>query len=246
MIHQHDDNLRRAPRLAQPAALAFALLYPTIGTWLYFVALAGHALAAQPAYVATKLVQFAFPLVWVVWWQRRPIRLAKPTKAGLGWGLSFGLVVFAAILVLYYGFLKHSPLLAEAPCVVDAKTASLGIDSIPKFLALAVFYALVHSLLEEYYWRWFVFGQLKLSLPLLPAIVISSLGFMAHHVVVVSEFLHGYGLATWFFSLCVALGGAAWAWIYHRSGSLYGAWLGHLLVDAALMWLGYDLLTSAG
>ena len=28
--------------------------------------------------------------------------------------------------------------------------------------------------------------------------------------------------------------GAAWAWIYHRSGSLLGPWLSHLLIDAGI------------
>ena len=29
-----------------------------------------------------------------------------------------------------------------------------------------------------------------------------------------------------------------WAWLYHRSGSLLGPWLGHALVDAAIF-VGY-------
>jgi membrane protease YdiL (CAAX protease family) len=44
------------------------------------------------------------------------------------------------------------------------------------------------------------------------------------------------------FSLCVAFGGAAWAWIYHRSGSIYSVWLSHLLVDAAILVIGYDMV----
>ena len=42
-------------------------------------------------------------------------------------------------------------------------------------------------------------------------------------------------------SLCVAVGGAAWAAVYQRSGSLLGPWLSHLIVDAAIMAVGYDL-----
>jgi uncharacterized protein len=49
---------------------------------------------------------------------------------------------------------------------------------------------------------------------------------------------------TWLFSLSVAVGGAFWAWLYQRTGSLYGPWLSHLLVDAAIFLVGYDLASD--
>jgi membrane protease YdiL (CAAX protease family) len=107
---------------------------------------------------------------------------------------------------------------------------------------VGVFYSLLHSLLEEYYWRWFVFGQLRRMAPVWIAIAISSLGFMAHHVIVLATY---FGIAepvTWIFSLAIAVGGAFWAWLYHRSGSLVGPWLSHLLVDGAIFWIGYEIV----
>src|SRR5262249_1527345 len=106
----------------------------------------------------------------------------------------------------------------------------------------AVFVTVPHSLLEEYYWRWFVFGQLRRRLTLASAIVISSLGFMAHHVIILYVFFPDHFLtAAVPFSLCVAAGGAVWAWLYERSGSIYAPWLSHLVVDAGLFVVGYDL-----
>ena len=74
------------------------------------------------------------------------------------------------------------------------------------------------------------------------AIVISSLGFMAHHVLVLGHFFGFNSFACWFFSLCVAVGGAFWAWLYERTGSLLGPWLSHLLIDAAIFLIGFDLV----
>ena len=37
------------------------------------------------------------------------------------------------------------------------------------------------------------------------------------------------------FSLCVAAGGVAWAWFYHRYQTLYAPWMSHMLADAAIM-----------
>ena len=47
---------------------------------------------------------------------------------------------------------------------------------------------------------------------------------------------------TYVFSIGVAIGGAAWAWLYSRSGNLYSAWISHAFVDAAIFWVGYDIL----
>jgi membrane protease YdiL (CAAX protease family) len=218
-------------------------LFPTLATWIYFILLSGRPQMGA-VYAATKVVQFAFPLVWVIACERQPIRLARPQRAGMGQGLVLGVAVLTATLALYYGCLKSSDLLVGAGAEIAAKMAGFGIDSLEKYLALAVFLTLLHSLLEEYYWRWFVFGRLNQSVPFAWAVVVSSMGFMAHHVLVIGEYLKGYGVYTWCFSLCVAVGGASWAWIYRRTRSLYGPWLSHLLVDAGLMWIGYDLWRS--
>ncbi len=128
---------------------------------------------------------------------------------------------------------------------MSARLAKIGVSSLGVYAVIALFYSLVHSLLEEYYWRWFVFGRLKNHLALWPAIVISSFAFMAHHVVVLSSY---FGLAnpwTWFFSLSTAFGGGVWAWLYHRTGSIYGPWMSHLIIDAAVFGIGYDLMRTA-
>jgi membrane protease YdiL (CAAX protease family) len=54
--------------------------------------------------------------------------------------------------------------------------------------------------------------------------------------------LRGPWLLSLLLAACVALGGAVWAWMYERRGSLYGPWIGHFLVDAVIMYIGYDLV----
>jgi len=61
-------------------------------------------------------------------------------------------------------------------------------------------------------------------------------------VIVVGAYFGMVSLETWLISFSVALGGAFWAWLYHRSGSLVGPWLSHLLVDSAIFVIGYDIV----
>lgn len=223
-------------------ALVGAMLFPTAATWLYFVFLAGDPAMPIVAGVC-KVAQFGFPALWVFVIRRQPFRLERPGLKGLGVGAGLGVIVVAVLAVLYLGFFKSSELLADAPRQVAAKLQDIGADTPLRFAVLALFYSSLHSLLEEYYWRWFVFGQLRRWIALAPAVVLSSLGFMAHHVLVVGAFLgaENFWTATVPLSLCVAIGGALWAMIYHRSGSLYACWISHALVDAGIMIVGFDL-----
>jgi membrane protease YdiL (CAAX protease family) len=125
------------------------------------------------------------------------------------------------------------------------KVSGMGVNSLWKYAALGVAYALFHSFMEEYYWRWFVFGQLERLVSTPTAIAVSALGFMAHHVIVLATYFGWAAPATWIFSLCVAVGGAVWAWAYHRGGSLLSPWISHGFVDAAIFLIGYDLANSS-
>jgi membrane protease YdiL (CAAX protease family) len=232
-------------------AVGFALLLPTVVTIGYFVLLAGYpAVWQQGAYGVGKAVQFGFPALWVLLVQRRSIAWRLPRRREVLEGGVLGLVILAAMLLLYFVWLKQGMLPAGTVRAVREKAAGIGVASVARFAALGAFYALGHSLLEEYYWRWFVFGQLAdLSRPF-AAVTISAAGFMAHHVWVLAAYFGWNSPAgaflTAFFSLSVAVGGVLWALLYRRHGALYGVWLSHLLVDAGIFVIGYDLIWRSG
>jgi membrane protease YdiL (CAAX protease family) len=227
-------------------ALALALALPTAVTWLYFIALDGAPAAAQQAaYSIGKAIQFALPIVWVWIVQRQRPRLRPPTSSGLLLGGLFGLAVGAAMIALYFYYFKPAGAFDVPAAAVLAKVKSFGAGSPLAFAALGLFYSAIHSLLEEYYWRWFVFGQLSRGCKLPLAIAISALAFTAHHVLVLAHYFGWTSPLTWLFVAGVAIGGAAWAWLYHKSQSLWATWLSHALVDAAIFLVGYDLITTA-
>jgi CAAX protease family protein len=236
-------NTSLASRRASALAVAAGLVFPTLFAAVYFVWLAGgHPAVQRTVYAACKLVQFGFPLVWVFGAQRRRPAWRRPGAAGAAEGLLFGAVVFVLTVAVYHLVLKPTGLLAPAAGPVYDKIAGFGVDTLVKYAALGAFLSGVHSLLEEYYWRWFCFGELQRLIPWKLAVAISSVGFMGHHVIVLATYFGWLSPATWLFSLAVALGGAYWAWLYRRSGSLVGPWLGHLLVDVAIFVVGYDLV----
>jgi membrane protease YdiL (CAAX protease family) len=84
-----------------------------------------------------------------------------------------------------------------------------------------------------------VFGRLRDHLSSWFANLISSLAFMAHHVLLLGYLMGWTQPLMYVFSLGVAIGGIVWAVLYERSGSLIPAWVSHLLVDAGIMAAGY-------
>jgi membrane protease YdiL (CAAX protease family) len=62
-------------------------------------------------------------------------------------------------------------------------------------------------------------------------------------VLVLAKYFGWDSPATWLFSAGVAIGGVVWAVVYQRSKSLLGPWLSHLLVDAAIFAIGWDLIS---
>ncbi|MEE2886179.1 MAG: type II CAAX endopeptidase family protein [Planctomycetota bacterium] len=222
--------------------LAFALAFPTLLTWVYFVLLAdGLPSVQQLAYTVGKVVQFGLPVVWLTWILRRKIRIRRPGP-GLLHGAVFGLLAGAAIYVLYRWLLLPGGSLTGPIEAIRAKVTGIGIDSQIAFAVMGIGYSVFHSFLEEYYWRWFVFAELRRRTSTGVAITVSSLGFMAHHVIVLATFFGWDSPITYLISLGVALGGAVWAVLYHRTGSLYGAWLSHCLVDAAIFFVGFEMM----
>lgn len=222
------------------------MVWPTALTWLYFVALADEPTALQQGvYAVGKTLQFALPAAWLLLACHRP-RFDGRWTAGTSAGAALGAVILAVMLLGYFGWFNQYDSMRAAGPRLAVRLSRFGMGSPAAFIAAGAFYSAIHSLLEEYYWRWFVFGRLREHVSDATAVALSSLAFMAHHIVLLATFFGWCTPATWLFSLAVAVGGAMWAALYARSGSLVGPWLSHAMADAGIFIVGYDLLRGAG
>ncbi|MCB1094892.1 MAG: CPBP family intramembrane metalloprotease [Verrucomicrobiae bacterium] len=225
-------------------ALVPAMTVPFIASLLYFVVLSDHALG-KVIYAGAKVFTVAWPVVcFVILWRVGLSRFKKKSH----WGslrshlraLPLGVVTGLLIVGALWGLLQ-TPLAdivdASAPAI-HKKATALGF--LENYILFATFLSVLHSLIEEYFWRWFVFGHLRQKMSALSAAVLGSVAFASHHLIVVSQFFP-FGFAV-FLSICVAIGGLIWCWLYQRQGTLAGAWISHLIADAGLMTVGYFLL----
>jgi membrane protease YdiL (CAAX protease family) len=231
--------------------LAFAMIFPSVMGWLAFALVPpGQSEASKVgpiAYYGGKVVQFTLPVVFLLLTTGQFPLPGRPSFRGVSLGVAFGLLTAAAILILYHGFLRDSRVFRQSPGLIQAKLAEFGLDSPLGFAVIACFITILHSLLEEYYWRWFVFGQLRRWLPFAAAMLLSSFFFAAFHAFSLNLYLSGHLFSAVLpFVACVGIGGGIWCWLYERTGSVYAPWISHLLVDASLFVVGYDLIFVCG
>ncbi len=215
-----------------------AMVFPTIGALLYFVWLPGSGVA-QAVYGIEKLILAAAPIAFVVArWRHRPDRPRRHGRS-LALGLASGIAIAAAAFGLMSTPLGD--LVRQAAPAIVGKAETLGFAD--HFIVFAAFLSIFHSLIEELYWRWLVFGHLRERIRLPAAHALAAIAFSAHHLVILSVFFP-FGLAC-FFTLAVAVGGVIWSVLYQSTGSLVGCWLSHALVDAALMAVAYPMIVAA-
>lgn len=242
------------PRWLEVLVAVVALTYPVAYTYVYFVGMAGAPqIGQQVVYSGGKVLQFALPLLWMGWlWLRgayrggpstrdtpeAPWTLGRSLTICLGFSLLtiFGLSLIGGLWLLPAGYLD------VAGRAIRERIVQFGITTAWRYAGLSVFYAVVHSYLEEYYWRWFAFRQLRRLTPLAPAAIISGLAFAAHHVLVLGLFFGWASPLAWLAGGSVAVGGAFWAWLYERSGRLWIAWLSHMLIDIGVFGMGYWMI----
>ncbi|MEM7388086.1 MAG: CPBP family intramembrane glutamic endopeptidase [Verrucomicrobiota bacterium] len=226
-------------------AVILAMVLPLASSLFYFVWFSGSPLA-KAIYSGTKVFTLVWPfLVWHFF--KGQIFRWRPEKADwVRWGRAVPLGVLSGVIIVGAMFLllRSGPMadmVNQAGPEIRKKTVEMGV--LKYFWVFAVFLSVFHAMIEEIFWRWFVFGELreKLSLPM--AYLLGAVSFAAHHIVVTTQFFPlAWGILL---GALVGVGGLIFSWLYHRQQTLAGAWISHMIVDFGLMAVGYRLIMAA-
>lgn len=226
------------PALPAPrqAILALALLVPapTIGVLLalwWFPDSGGRY-----GWMLSKLHLLAFPALWWRLCERRPWSLSPARHGGFGLGIASGLALGAVVLGGYFWVGQD---LVE-PDLLRGLLAKNSVDTPSRFLGLALYLSLVNALTEEYVWRWFVMRQWRALATTRAAVLLTALCFALHHFVAVYAYLSlGVALLA---ATGTIVGSIVWSGLYLRTGSIWPAYVSHVLVDFAVFAVGWQIL----
>lgn len=228
------------------ALLALLLIAPIqlIGTTTAMVWFP-DATWAKVAFGVAKVLLMLAPVLWLVKVEgvkpKIPRWVGFPWGPGMGWAHATGAVIFVAIAVAYFtvgaGWIDTS--------LMQAKVAQMGLDNIWLYLAGALYWCTINSMLEEYFWRWFIFTRLREVLPRTAggtavAVGVCGLLFMAHHVVALRVYF-GWGV-TVVGSLGCLIGGVTWSLLYLKTKNIYTAYVSHVYADLIIFYIGWRLI----
>lgn len=226
-------RLAHSPRLSALIALALLVPAPSIGVYL---AMTLESTRGEPlgmaAFAASKFWILVLPLVWMILVDRQRPSLSPPHKGGLIVGALLGSLIAVCIAGAY-------TILQDLIDVAAMREAAVrnGIGTHGRFLALAVYWILLNSLLEEYVWRWFVFRKAEALVGGKLAVLLSALFFSAHH------FFALYAQTDMRIALLgtlgVFIGGSVWSWCYLRYRSIWPGYLSHVIADVAVFSVGW-------
>ncbi len=217
-----------------------AMIVPFIASLFYFVIFTDSRVTGK-LYALTKVFTLLWPLVCVHWLYSQPLTVGRPLWRRHVAAMPLGLLTGAAIVILMLALIRlplFTDMLHAGSANIKVKTHQLGV--LDNYWLFGIFISLIHSLIEEYYWRWFVYGRLRLVVSRTRALFLGSLAFALHHVVVLNQFF----TLTWalVLGMGVAMGGILWSCLYDRHQSLIGAWCSHMVVDFGVIYIGATLI----
>jgi uncharacterized protein len=241
---------KTSPAVSTLLALIPAMILPCLASLFYFVYL--HNQFAQIIYGITKVLMMIWPIFCVYYLFRSQGRERLPKVVGcvpaadrktpfyssVFIGASTGIIIVLGMYLLLQTSIAQ--VLTDNISSIRSKAVDLGF--LDHYWSFAVFLSLGNSLMEEYYWRWFVFGTLRRHCGFAVSMVIGSLAFGAHHFVVLSQYFPP--LWTIFFGSTVVLGGMFWCFLYEKQKTLLGSWICHMIVDFGFLSIGYHYLTQ--
>lgn len=231
--------MRGERRYAALLALVPAVLVP-FGAALYYFMLCRDAVVSRRVYAAAKIFLVAWPFVAtrVILGGRAPPWRGRDGRwqAALAAGAVSGLGISLFVVLVMLSPLGRLVMASAGP--IRERCEHLGI--LQHYWLFAIFLSLIHSLVEEYYWRWFVYRRLRAAWPRWTAALVSSAAFASHHVIVTGQ-LMSWPLGV----LCgagIMVGGVIWCLQYERRRSILAPWLSHALVDVTVMTIGWIVL----
>ncbi|MBN1525094.1 MAG: CPBP family intramembrane metalloprotease [Spirochaetales bacterium] len=212
-----------------------------------------------PAVITTIYMLFLKDTVWgnilmifqIVWLAGWPLLRGQPSQIiteiknckkkiqSIAAGIISGIILFG-VLFAGYQFFKNDLLQYASRGYGEADLAALR----QLFFVYALFGCVFNTLIEELYWRRFVFGKLEQKTNTIVAAVVSAICFGIHHyIMLVFIFSLFYVLLI---GTLIVVAGFIWNILFSKYKTIIPGWISHAFVVAMLMIVIADVVYEQG
>ena len=163
------------------------------------------------------------------------LQLLCPKKKGLLPAIALGVGIYVVILG---GYFLVSPFF-DFSQIAGALTDNAGVTK-ENFLYVSLYISFANSFLEEFFFRGFVFTNLKQHSGRKLAYIFSAVAFSLYHVAM----MIGWFSPALFLLVMVGLvvGGMIFNWLNEKLDTIYCSWLTHMFANLAINTIGFMLL----
>ena len=163
------------------------------------------------------------------------LQFLRPKKKGLLPAIALGIGIYGVILG---GYFLLSPFF-DFSQIAGALTANAGVTK-ENFLYVSLYISFANSFLEEFFFRGFVFTNLKHLSGRGLAYLFSAAVFSLYHVAM----MIGWFSPALFLLVMAGLlaGGMIFNWLNEKLDTIYCSWLTHMFANFAINTIGFMLL----
>lgn len=145
--------------------------------------------------------------------------------------LMLALAIYMGIMTAY--FILRS--FIDLDNIQNILSDSLNISK-TNFIYVALYISFINSLLEEFFFRGFIFLNLNGTMTRWKAYVISAFGFSIYHVAILSNWFNPLLFIVALIGLFV--GGVIFNWLDEKTQNIYNSWLVHMFANFAINTVG--------
>ena len=194
----------------------------------------------QPGYAVKSAIKVALFLLVPLAASRidrdiKYLQLLRPKKKGMVYSVAIGVGIYGLILG---GYFLLSPLF-DFSQIAGALTENAGVTR-ENFLYVSLYISFANSFLEEFFFRGFVFTNLKRLSGRSLAYLFSAIAFSLYHVAM----MIGWFSPALFLLVMVGLvaGGLIFNLLNEKLDTIYCSWLTHMFANFAINTIGFMLL----
>jgi uncharacterized protein len=186
-------------------------------------------------WAASKAWLLLFPLLWHLG-NAGSVAVRRPTRLSLAFGSTTGVLIALVIVVAYLAVGRDW----IDPSGTRGILAPMGLLNPWVYSGVAAYWILINSALEEYVFRWFVFGRCRSLMGDGAAVLVAAVIFVAHHWIAMSAYFNIEVTAIG--CLGVFLGAVIWSTLYLKLQNIWASIVSHALADLAVFGIGGVLL----
>ncbi len=206
------------------------LIYSIIATLLLYIT----ENVFHPSYiiiVLQKVLSFIIiPLFVWYYLKERPWKFGKITKESFVYGITFW-VLSAVIIYVSYFILKDQ---------IDWQSINSSLETrwitAVTFIFVFVYIMFWNSLIEEYFFRWFIFNSL-LKFNKFLAFIFSSFLFSFYHMAIFWTWFSWYLIVLALIGLFI--GSLFFSWLFIKTKWIWWAYIFHIIVDLIIVVIWY-------